>query len=87
MWPEITSGFFFNDYAATKATGVAGKLSLAIFDLSFEFFDLSFEIFDLSFEIWSCSFDILDSICPIQTIILALFSLLEAQIPSLCAKM
>ena len=57
MW--VLQAFFFNDYAATKATGVAGKLSFEFEKLSFEILDLSFEILDLSFEIRSHSFDIL----------------------------
>ena len=65
----VNQAFFFNDYAATKATGVAGKLS-------FEFENLSFEILYLSFEIQSHSFDILDSIYLIETAFLALSSLL-----------
>ena len=79
----VDQAFFFNDYAATKATGVAGKLSFEfeilsfeILDLSFNILDLSFEILDLSFEILSHSFDILHSIYLIQTVILALFSFL-----------
>ena len=70
------TGFFFNDYAAAKAIGVAGKLSFEFENLSFEILDLSFDILDLSFEILSHSFEILDSIYLIQTVILALFSLL-----------
>ena len=61
--------FFFNDYAAMKATGVAGKLSFGFENLSFEILDLSFEILDRSFKIRSHSFDILDLIYLIQTVI------------------
>ena len=76
LYNSVKQAFSFNDYAATKATGVAGKLSFEFENLSFEILDLSFDILDLSFEILRHSFEILDSIDLIQTVILALFSLL-----------
>ena len=83
----LVQAFFFNDYAATEATGVAGKLSLVSENLSFEILDLNFEILDLSFEILSKSFDILDSVSLFQTVKLGSISLLKVKIPARCENL